>query len=56
MVSHLPYYMNIDWKEWTRTGNYWQHRTKFLITDFLPGLILSVYVFREMSNPKLAVK
>ena len=33
-----------------------EHRTKFLITDFLPGLILSVYVFREMSNPKLAVK
>ena len=56
MVCHLPYYMNIDWREWTRTGNYWLRRTKSLITDFLLELILSVYAFREMSNRKLSVK
>ena len=49
MVCHLPYYMNIDWREWTRTGNYWLRRTKSLITDFLLELILAVLFFSVAS-------
>ncbi len=40
LPSALLYEYRLE--EWTRTGNYWLHRTKFLITDFLPGLILFV--------------